>query len=221
MACAIGSGRPPRYETGLYLNLPDPTPPNPTDPESIETRPELWLDRYGDLLFRDAMVRLGDRSAASDAVQETLLAALRGVRAGRFDGRVAFRTWLRAILRNKAVDQIRRRVRERPFDTSDPDGIGETLLYKLTGVPAASPENWAFDLETAFEREEFWEAFEACTSRLSDIQRSVFTMKVIDGVSTQEVCKILGIKPNNMGVLLHRSREALKRCLEKSWFIDD
>jgi RNA polymerase sigma-70 factor (ECF subfamily) len=204
--------------------LPDQTketPPNAADTESIETKPELWLDRYGDLLFRDAMVRLGDRAAASDAVQETLLGALRSVRDGRFDGRVEFRSWLRAILRNKAVDQIRRRVRERPFDTSDPEGIGDTLLYKLTGLPTTSPEKWAFDLETAFEREEFWEAFEACMSGLSDVQRSVFTMKVIDGVSTEKACKILGINANNMGVLLHRSRQALKCCLENKWFVND
>jgi RNA polymerase sigma-70 factor (ECF subfamily) len=197
------------------------TPTNPTDVDSIETKPDLWLDLYGDLLFRDAMVRLGDRAAASDAVQETLLAALRGVREGRFDGRVEFRHWLRAILRNKAVDQVRRRVRERPFDTSDPEGIGDTLLYKLTGLPTTTPENWAFDLETAFEREEFWEAFESCMSGLSDIQRSVFTMKVIDGVSTEKVCNIVNINANNLGVVLHRARQALKRCLESKWFVPD
>jgi RNA polymerase sigma-70 factor (ECF subfamily) len=202
--------------------LPDQikTPTDPPD-EAIETKPDLWLDRYGDLLFRDAMVRLGDRAAASDAVQEALLAALRGVREGKFDRRVEFRHWLRAILRNKAIDQVRRRVRERPFDTSDPEGIGETLLYKLTGLPTTSPENWAFDLETAFEREEFWGAFEACMSGLNDIQRSVFTMKVIDGVSTEEVCKICGITATNMGVLLHRGRQALRRCLESKWFVDE
>ncbi len=132
-----------------------------------------------------------------------------------------FRHWLRAILRNKAVDQIRRRVRERPFDTSDPEGIGDTLLYKLTGLPTRSPENWAFDLEMAFEREEFWGAFESCMSGLSDVQRSAFTMKVIDGVSTEEVCNILNINANNMGVLLHRARQALKRCLEGKWFVAD
>ena len=166
------------------------------------------------------MVRLGDRAAASDAVQETVLAALRGVRGGRFDGRVEFRHWLRAILRNKAIDQIRRRARERPFDTSEPEGIGEALLYKLTGLPTTSPENWAFDLETAFEREDFWAAFESCMTTLSDVQRSIFTMKVIDGVATEEACKILGITANNMGVLLHRARGALKSCLEGKWFVD-
>ena len=193
----------------------------PPDSEAIETKPDLWLDLYGDILFRDAMVRLSDRAAAADAVQEALLAALRGVREGRFDGRVEFRRWLRSILRNKAIDQIRRRARERPFDTSDPDGIEDKLLFKLTGLPTASPDNWAFDLNTAFEREDFWAAFEECMSTLSDAQRSLFTMKVLDGVATEEVCKILGINANHMGVLLHRARQALKNCLESKWFVQE
>lgn len=215
---------PVRTRIGAYSILLDQGKEKPTtapEAESIETQPELWLDRYGDLLFRDAMVRLGDRAAASDVVQETLLAALRGVRKGGFDGRVEFHHWLRAILRNKVVDHIRKRVRERPFDLSDPEGIGETLLYKMTGVPTTSPENWAFDLETAFEREEFWAAFEACMSDLVDIQRSVFTMKVLDGVSTEEVCNVFSITSNNMGVVLHRARQALQNCLQGKWFVED
>lgn len=202
--------------------MPDPTretPASAADPEAVETRPELWLDCYGDILFRDAMVRLGERAAAADAVQETLLAALSGVQEGKFDGRVPFRHWLRAILRNKAVDQIRCRVRERPFDASDPEGLGETLLYKLTGLPTTSPDDWAFDLELAFEREEFWGAFESCMSGLTDLQRSVFTMKVIDALATEEVCNILDINANNMAVILHRGRQALRKCLEGKWFV--
>ena len=190
----------------------------PSQTEGIETRPELWLDEYGDLLFRDALVRLGDRAAASDAVQEALLAALEAVRAGKFDGRVEFRRWLRTILRNKAVDQVRRRVRERPFDLSDTEGVAESLLFKMTGLPTRAPDQWAFDLEIAFEREEFWGAFETCMTQLSDVQRSVFTMKVIDGEKTPETCNILGITANNMAVILHRARQALKQCLESKWF---
>ena len=57
-------------------------------------------------------------------------------------------------------------------------------------------------------------------SRLSDVHRSVFTLKVIDGVATEEVCNILGITANNMGVVLYRERQALQSCLEKTWFKD-
>lgn len=177
-------------------------PANSPDDEGIETKPDLWLDRYGDILFRDAMVRLGDRAAAANAVQETFLAALRGVADGRYNGRADFRHWLRVILRNKVVDLIRKRARERPFDITDPEGLGETLLYKTTGLPTTKPDDWAFNLETAFEREEFWGAFEACMAGLNDLQRSVFTMKVVDGVETEEACNILGITANNLGVVM-------------------
>jgi RNA polymerase sigma-70 factor (ECF subfamily) len=171
--------------------------------------------------MRDALVRLRDRSAASDAVQETLLAALRAVQQGRYDGRGEFLHWLRAILRNKVVDQIRRRARERPLESVDPEGIGETLLFRLTGLPTTKPEGWALDLETALEREEFWDIFESCLSDLNDAQRSAFTLKVLDGVETEEVCKILSLNANYLGVVLHRARQSLKRCLEAKWFAHD
>ncbi len=204
------------------MDSPEQQPqPNPdSDPEKdIEKKPELWLDLYGDILFRDAMVRLGDRAAASDAVQEALLAAIKAVRDNKFDGRVKFINWLRVIVRNKAIDQIRRRVRERPFDTTDTEGISETLLYKLTGIPTTQPDNWAFDLGMAFEKEEFWGAFEVCMSNLTDVQRSVFTMKILDEISTQEICETLSISTTNLGVLLYRARQALKLCLEGKWFV--
>jgi DNA-directed RNA polymerase specialized sigma24 family protein len=38
--------------------------------------PETWVDLYGDILFRFAMSRVSDSSAAEDLVQETFLAAL-------------------------------------------------------------------------------------------------------------------------------------------------
>lgn len=191
------------------------------DAPGIEKQPERWPDLYGDFLFRQAMVRLNDRASARDAVQDALLAALRGVRDGKFDGRVDFRHWLRAILRNKVIDIIRQRVRERPVDTSDTDGLGESLLYRLTGLPRVRPDDWAFDLDLAFERQEFWAAFEGCLAHLGESQRTAFTLKVIDELSTEEVCKILGVTANHLGVLLHRARAALKPCLESKWFIQD
>ena len=202
----------------------DPTQENsgtPASADAIETRPDLWLDRYGDVLFRDALVRLGDRSLASDAVQDALLAAIRGVREGRYTGRSQFKSWLRTIVRNKAIDQMRRRARETQFDTSDSEGIGESLLFKLAGIPTVSPDTWSFDVENAFEREEFWGAFEGCMTQLSDAQRSAFTLKVLDAVPTEVACKILNVTAANVSVLLHRARQALKSCLESKWFIKD
>src|SRR5499426_932035 len=69
-----------------------------------------WLDDHGDYLFRYAIFRLRDRTAAEDVVQETFLAALKAH--GKFAGRGSERTWLVGIMKHKIVDHFRRAGRE-------------------------------------------------------------------------------------------------------------
>ncbi len=52
----------------------------------------VWVDQHGDYLFRYALFRLRDSSAAEDAVRETFLAALKAYE--RFQRRGSERTWL-------------------------------------------------------------------------------------------------------------------------------
>jgi RNA polymerase sigma-70 factor (ECF subfamily) len=78
----------------------------PSAPDSLE------LERHRPYLLRFALLQLRDRSAAEDAVQETLLAAIQG--ASRFAGQSSVRTWLVGILKHKIIDGIRRSAREQP-----------------------------------------------------------------------------------------------------------
>jgi RNA polymerase sigma-70 factor (ECF subfamily) len=39
----------------------------------------------------------------------------------------------------------------------------------------------------------------------------------VDGLETEEICKELDISPNYLWVLIHRSREQLKKCIEANW----
>jgi DNA-directed RNA polymerase specialized sigma24 family protein len=55
-----------------------------------EINTEAWVDRYGDMLFRFAMARVGNRQVAEDLVQETFLPALRAK--GRFKGQATEKT---------------------------------------------------------------------------------------------------------------------------------
>jgi RNA polymerase sigma-70 factor (ECF subfamily) len=45
-----------------------------------------------------------------------------------------------------------------------------------------------------------------------------FTLREIDGLRSNEICEILDITPNNLSVLLHRSRAKLRQMLETEWF---
>jgi hypothetical protein len=58
----------------------------------------------------------------------------------------------------------------------------------------------------------------SCLSRLPHKVAQVFRLREIDDVSSEEICKDLGVSPNNLWVMLHRARMGLRRCLEVHWF---
>jgi RNA polymerase sigma-70 factor (ECF subfamily) len=175
-----------------------------------------WVDQHGDFLFRYAVARLGNGAVAEDLVQETFLAALRDEKS--FSGRSAERTWFVGILKHKIVDHLRRQGRERPVSAITSAGeIGEEL-FDTNGWWQVKPANWLGDPTQVFEKKEFWEAFNHCLENLPQRLRSVFAFREIDELSADEVCEALKVTPGNLGVLLHRARMGLRRCLEINWF---
>ena len=84
-----------------------------------------------------------------------------------------------------------------------------------------SPGNWVSDPADLSENGEFWGVLEECLDKLPAQPRSVFAMRVIDDVSSDDVCKALEISTTNLWVLLHRARLRLRECLEQNWFSDE
>ena len=85
--------------------------PDDQTAESPIHNPEVWVDQYGDYLYRFAIAKVKDAATAEDLVQETFLAALKSRK--NFQRRSAARTWLTAILKHKIVDYYRKKSRER------------------------------------------------------------------------------------------------------------
>ena len=174
-----------------------------------------WVDRYSDYLYRYAMLRLQSQHAAEDAVQETFLAGIKNI--DKFDGRVDVKYWLRGILRNKVVDYIRKASRERPVDDTEVKEIQDRFAFKAFGVATTRPAPWQFDPHRAYEKTEFWDVLQGCVSKLRGPIQQAFTLKMLEGMSTDEVCKVMEITPNYLWVMLHRARAQLKTCLEENW----
>jgi RNA polymerase sigma-70 factor, ECF subfamily len=201
-----------------------------TTSDSRLSDPSAWLDAHGDYLYRYALVRLRDRSLAEDAVQETLVAALRSP--GSFGGRATERTWLVGILKHKIVDHFRKTAREAPFDSDEGKEIEPNHLFMQTGewvghwVAAAEPEKassfgpfeWRATPEDFVARTEFWTVFDGCLKPVPPRLASAFTLREIDGLSSEEICDILGVSVQNLWVMLHRARAHLRNCLEQNWF---
>ena len=68
------------------------------------------------------------------------------------------------------------------------------------------------------ENEELGLAIQDCISKLPKKHALAFTLKTINGLSTEEVCKELGINPSNLWVIIHRARTVLMDCLNNNWF---
>ena len=183
--------------------------------------PERWVEKYGDVLFGFALVRVRDRAIAQDLVQDTFLAALKAK--AQFAGRSTERAWLFGILRNKLVDFYRAQSREAPHpepEAAFPQEQGafcESGLGKDGWVKAVAPQAWDTPDEHLVSKE-FQEVLQGCLSGLPDRVAQVFLLREVDGVSSQEICKDLDVSPNNLWVMLHRARMGLRRCLEVNWF---
>ena len=174
--------------------------------------------RRGDLATLEAVVReclpgllRAARSAglnpdhAEDVVQASVLVFVR--RAGEFDGRARASTWIHGILLRKIQEE--RRILRRDAEREDIDEVMEAR-FDANGSWARPPKGPEEELALGEVRRHLrW-----CLETVPDRQRLAFTLREVEGFDTEEVCKILDISANNLGVLLYRARNRLRECLE-------
>lgn len=172
-------------------------------------------------MIRFASLQLRDDSLAEDVVQEALMGALASAK--EFAGRSAMKTWVFAILRNKIVDQIRQQSRTinvsalSPEEESLDQSFESLFAANAHWTPEARPTGWG-DPEEALRQQRFWDVFDACLKHLPENTARVFMMREFLEFETTEVCRELSITTSNCNVILHRARNALRKCLDGSWF---
>lgn len=188
------------------------------------SHPKEWPDKYGDYLFRNALLRTQDPGIAEDLVQETFLAALQARH--RYAGEATEKTWLMAILKHKIMDYFRKRSRETPVepesapghDLDNGEGFDTLGYWKSSSV---GPRAWTSTPGMVLERKEFWDALQHCLRSLPPREAAVFSLREFDGIASPEICDILNISSANLWVLLHRARKHLRQCLESQYFQQD
>ncbi|GBC84571.1 ECF RNA polymerase sigma factor SigR [bacterium HR11] len=170
------------------------------EPAAVQRFIELYLPRVYHLAYR--MCRQPD--LARDAAQEALTIALQKIHQFRGESRLI--TWLYQILFHECLRSRRESTRWATMVSLDerPD------LAALSKFPLSpGPEEQALQDE---ERRLFWTAVE----RLPESLRSVYLLREIEGLSTQEVARVLGLSESNVKVRLHRARRRLKNLLARA-----
>ena len=175
--------------------------------------PAGWLQEHGDYLFRYARRRLFTDELAEDAVQETLLAALKAH--GKFAGSSSERTWLTGILKHKIVDLIRTHSREvTAAGSQDADDPGDwEELFDQSGHWVDTFRDWG-NPDSELEKSRIRLALDECFRRLKPSLAQIFSLRELSGLSSEEICKELGITSTNAWVMLHRARLFLRECLD-------
>ncbi|EMI22724.1 RNA polymerase sigma-24 related protein [Rhodopirellula maiorica SM1] len=179
--------------------------------------PAVWVDDYGDNLYRFALSRLRDAEAAEEVVQQTFLAGLEHIK--QYSGQGSEQGWLLGILKRKIIDFIR--VRNRTNQFSDEE-VGDPLdrMFDSKGHWRRNVHSTLLQPLQSIEREEFWPILRRCLQDLPNRQADAFTLREIDEFRTKEICKQLSISPSNLWVLLHRARLRLANCMKTRWHLE-
>jgi len=173
---------------------------------------DAWVDQYGDALFHFALARVNKRDIAEDLVQETFLAAVKSQE--WFKGQSSEKTWLFGILKHKVIDHYRKNkstvyAQELGNDADNLDGF-----FNAKGGWQIRPQHWSANPGKSQEVKEAFDHFYQCLSGLPQRTADVFVYREIDGLDTDEICKLLGITSANCWVILYRARMLLRKCLE-------
>ena len=141
---------------------------------------------------------VGDRAQAEDLAQETFVKAFRHLAA--FDTRRRFSSWLFRIAHNTALDALRR---ARPAVVPLEDG---ERVQDPAGVPAPDP----------VEQRALATALEAALGRVRPEYRAAITLRYQEGLSFEEIGRILGVPEATARSHVHRARRELSAHLTAS-----
>jgi len=144
--------------------------------------------------FIAALVR--DFSETDDILQQVAVTVVE--KFDQYDESRPFVPWAIGIARLEVMAHFRKRsVRQRVQALEAMDDI--VLAYE--------------ELEP--ELPELHGALRECLSRLRGRARSILLRRYADNTGPAAISRALGISPGNVSLILHRTREALRRCIEK------
>jgi RNA polymerase sigma-70 factor (TIGR02960 family) len=154
---------------------------------------------------------LGSVQDAEDMVQETLLAAWRGL--DEFEGRSSIRSWLYRIATNRCLNALRARGRRPPTMPPLPHPSLRTEPLWLEPYPDALLEGVAdasHQPDARYEaREAIGLAFVAGLQRLAPRKRAVLVLRDVLGFRAREVAEMLETTEASVNLTLQRARSAL------------
>src|ERR1700678_1364669 len=135
------------------------------------------IGKYERKIFRLAQHITQNREDAEDVLQETFLKAYEHL--DQFQGNSKFYTWIVRIAVNQALMKLRKRRSDRAVSLDEQIDTGEDTVVREIAA-------WDPDPEQRYSQVELNQILTGAIEGLEPIYRTVFTLRDVDGLSTEE-----------------------------------
>jgi RNA polymerase sigma-70 factor (ECF subfamily) len=164
------------------------------------------VERYERKIYRLAKHITQNDEDAEDVLQESFLKAYSHL--DSFQGDSKFYTWLVRIAVNEALMKLRKRKSDKTVSLDEPQDTGEDLVAREIAV-------WEDDPEKKYSREELADILSKAVDSLKPTFRTVFVLRDIEELSTEDTAETLGISIPAVKSRLLRARLQLREKLTR------
>jgi RNA polymerase sigma-70 factor (ECF subfamily) len=167
---------------------------------------EELVNRYEKKIYRLGMNITGNREDAEDVLQDAFLKAFQHLPDFREDSR--FYTWITRIAVNEALMKLRKRKSSKEIGMEDSeDDNGDVQVREFA--------DWKPNPEQQFAQTELEQILQTAVGTLSPGFRTVFYLRDVEGLSTEETAELLDLSVGAVKARLFRARLRLREELSK------
>jgi len=166
------------------------------------------VNRYKRKIYRLAKNITRNDEDAEDVLQDAFLKAYEHL--DSFEGNSKFYTWIVRIAVNEALMKLRKRRGDRQVSLDEPVGLGEEEVKREIAV-------WEDNPEQRYSREEMQQILDEAVDSLKEDFSSVFVLRDIEELSTEQTAEALGISVPAVKSRLLRARLALREKLTRKF----
>jgi RNA polymerase sigma-70 factor, ECF subfamily len=166
------------------------------------------VNRYERKIYRLAKNITRNDEDAEDVLQNAFLKAYTHL--DNFKGDSKFYTWLVRIAVNEALMRLRKRKTDRSVPLDEPVELGEETVQREIAV-------WEDNPEQQYSQEEWRRILDEAVDSLKPDFRTVFVLRDIEELSTEETAETLGISVPAVKSRLLRARLALRETLTRQF----
>jgi RNA polymerase sigma-70 factor, ECF subfamily len=172
---------------------------------------EELVSRYEDKLYRLAMRFVRNETDAQEILQEAFLSAWRNLPS--FEGRAQFGSWMYRVTVNASLMLLRSRNRHPEVNVDDVEPTALNNAVAEDGQRVRGNSDWAERADSQLQSAEMRKHIQTSVDALPDGLRTVFLLRDVEELSTENTADLLGLSVPAVKTRLHRARLALREAI--------